>query len=172
MKEKSGTPSPRSTERGRGEAAGVGVGRGGPEVPWAEKVGMRSPARNGPSPADLRSAASPAARARRCGRYRGRGKRAAFMEPKTKQLLTRRPSVGGLAWARRCGRCRGRKAGVLVSERESRSRSANEDLGGDEPLRGRGGGMHGRPLAGRLMPMLLSRVRTGHARPGQEDRAD
>ena len=45
------TPSPRSAGRGRGEAAGAGVGRDGPEVPWAEKVGMRG-ATNGPSPAD------------------------------------------------------------------------------------------------------------------------
>jgi hypothetical protein len=62
------------------------VGCGGPEVPRAErpacaarrargdKVSSREPELRGrwPSPADLRSAASPAARARRYGRCRGR----------------------------------------------------------------------------------------------------
>ena len=71
-----------------------------------DKASSREPELRGrrPSPADLRSAASPAAR------------------------------------ERRCSRCRGRKTGALVSKRESRSRSANKDLGSDEPRSGRGRG--------------------------------
>jgi hypothetical protein len=48
--ERSLTPSPWFAGRGRGEAAGVGVVRGEPEVPWAEKVGTRGPGKRGPSP--------------------------------------------------------------------------------------------------------------------------
>jgi hypothetical protein len=91
------SPSPRSAGRGRGEAAWAGVGRGGPEVPWAEKVGMRSPAWHGPSPDALRGSASPLRGPKQSVRDCGPGQAALTPEPRTKRVLAGFSLPRGLA---------------------------------------------------------------------------